>query len=1145
MHKGAGGFASRSGIGNKSMRINRLSCYAVLLALLIVGLPRISSAGLADLADRAFNWWQGRSIDNSVQTDAFAVEANLSMEVPSDNPGDQEETAEEDAPDDGTVRRNAGMCIVPQEPEVTICEMGLGFLCVNTPPGGVAADSVPIKGTIDRRGSVLASIRIAVQNEYTKKTVYVDTQDPEEPDDCWSETPETRPFCLDPSGRFQAIVPLSELGPYTISMSASRLSGGSVEKRVRTSRVVALQLSEEDVGFTPDVRSVSSVDESHVTVTATLLDDCSFCDFIGASTGGIKVSVDNVMQLSDGSVKHITCSTTVEQGGQGQYIIGVPVGGGTNTLTITACNAAVAEGGCPTVGNFSFTSEGKVRHLITHTPDPQPAYDSGDYPTIPWSFSLGDDGSCVSLRFNREAPREVCPDSSGRFHVELDPKLGINVATLSVAGDADDFAWAFGWGRIVSPFGKGDGRIGVPLAAQVALPARTAENIVFPFVNNFLASDEFGHFLSSVLMGFEPVSSDEVDVGPSPVPKCGDTGGFGQMGISLRGQPSIDSIVLEDLSFAENELAISAIIKGMEMGMDLYPDEDGNGQPDRDTLPLTVALRQARMNLVLKVDRDEDGRALGLVTSPHDDCAFKRGSYCRHMPAPLIPKNIVGGANSWGGIVRCEVDLAGSQAREACQAINSLNAQTGVVAEKVLDAINDGIYCGGSGAFTRLMRGGIVLPNIHLGCGDGQDCKGSVGEILPAIDLPLMIGLRDSMDISSKGLLLDIGLQVGDEEIYAATPSAFRVDSAGIITGEKTDSGPLRGANASGYDLKAAVSLDAVNAILFATAAQGDGRNRRGLLDFDMHELFMRELGYDFVRECDEFVPVPGKDKDLPPLCHIRPRVAELLGSAPTSYGYFEAKHPLLLAVRVHRALPPRFQVVTLDDLPAVVRADEDNPVFGGEVQTSTPEGDLLALEVGGLELSFYALEVDESQPLDAYGNPPLKLDEDGNVVIHSMRPDESDPWNGPIIRAELSLLLGLEVRSVDPSYAGQLRLIKIRTLWDRSRLVITAIEGSNATTVPDAALLSSLREKLALAIAGMSSPEGAVTIPLPREIALESDDQGFFRMLGLKQIDFGADGLDLGFDPAHNFAQIAARAVITQLLHYDGEEAEHIIPSH
>ena len=1133
------------GIGKKCMRINRLSCYTVLLALLIVGAPRISSAGLSDLAHRALNWWQGRAISNSVQTDAFAVEADLSTGVPSDNPGDQEETAEEDAPEDGTAKRNPGMCIVPQEPEVIICEVGLGFLCVNTPPGGVATDSVPIKGTIDRRGSVLASIRIAVQNEYTKKTVHVDTQDPDEPDDCWNEAPETGPFCLDPSGRFQAIVPLSEPGPYTISVSASRLSGGSVERRVRVSRVVALQLSDDDVGFTPDVRSVSSVDESHVTVTTKLLDDCSFCDFIGASTGGIEVSVENVMHLSDGSVKQITCSTKVEQGGQGQYVIGVPVGGGTNTLTITACNAALAEGGCPTVGNISFTSEGRVRHLTIHTPDPQPAYDSGDYPTIPWSFSLGDEGTCVSLSFNREAPREICPDSSGRFYVELEPKVGINVATLSVAGDADDFAWAFGWGRVVSPFGQGNGRIGVPLAAQLALPARTAENIIFPLVNNFLASDEFDHLLSSVLMGFEPASSDERDVGSSPVPKCGDAGGFGQMGMSLRGQPSIDGVVLDDLSFAENELAISAIIKGMEVGMDLYPDEDGNGQPDRDPLPLTVALRQARMNLILKVNRDEDGQALGLVTSPHDDCAFKRGSYCRHMPAPLIPKNLVGGANSWGGIVRCEVDLAGSQAKQACQAINSLNAQTGVVAEKVLDAINDGIYCGGSGAFTRLLREGIPLPDIHLGCGEDGDCKGSVGRILPAIDLPLMIGLRDSMDISSKGLLLDIGLQVGDKEIYAATPSAFRVDSAGIITGEKVDSGPLRGAGASGYDLKAAVSLDAVNAILFATATQGDGRSSRGLLDLDIHELSMRELGYDFVHECDEFVAVPGKDQDLPPLCHIRPRVVELLGSALTSYGYFEARHPLLVAVRVHRALSPRVQVVTLDDLPVVVRVDEDNPVFGGEVQSSTPEGDLLAIEVGGLELSFYALEVDESQPADAYGNPPLRLDEDGNVVIYSMRPDESDPWSGPIVRAELSLLLGLEVSSVDPAYAGQSRLIKIRTLWDRSRLVITAVEGSNATTVPDAALLSSLREKLALAIAGMSSPKGAITIPLPREIALESDDQGFFRVLGLKQIDFGADGLDLGFDSANNFAQIAARAIITQLLHYDGEEAEHMIPSH
>jgi len=269
------------------------------------------------------------------------------------------------------------------------------------------------------------------------------------------------------------------------------------------------------------------------------------------------------------------------------------------------------------------------------------------------------------------------------------------------------------------------------------------------------------------------------------------------------------------------------------------------------------------------------------------------------------------------------------------------------------------------------------------------------------------------------------------------------------------------------------------------------------------------------------------------------------LGSALTSYGYFSARHPLLLAVRAHRALSPHVRAVTLDDLPVVLRSDEENPALAGDERASMPEGDLLAVEIGGLELSFYALEVEENRPPDAYGNLPIKLGADGKVVIHSMRPDEPDPWNGPIVRLELNLLLGLEVGPIEPAAKGESHLIKIQTLWDRSRLVITAIEGTNATTVPDVALLSSLNEKLALTLAGMSSPEGAVTIPLPREIALESDDEGFFRMLGLKQIDFGAEGLSLGFDPEHNFVHMAIRAIITQLLHYDGEEVEHIIPSH
>jgi len=139
----------------------------------------------------------------------------------------EEETEEGDEEEVGKGRL-PGMCQVPQEPAVMRCEIGSGFLCIDTPPGSVSGDSVLIRGTIDRQGSVLASIRVAVQNEYTKKIQYVNTSNPEN-SGCWDNRSPDASFCLDGKGRYSVGVPMGSVGPHTVSISASRLSGESVE----------------------------------------------------------------------------------------------------------------------------------------------------------------------------------------------------------------------------------------------------------------------------------------------------------------------------------------------------------------------------------------------------------------------------------------------------------------------------------------------------------------------------------------------------------------------------------------------------------------------------------------------------------------------------------------------------------------------------------------------------------------------------------------------------------------------------------------------------------------------------------------------------------------------------------------------------
>ncbi|MFA4874355.1 MAG: hypothetical protein WC956_06105 [bacterium] len=1106
---------------------------ALFIAFCLIIIPATSNAGLYDLAKRAADWWLVRS--------AGALAGGGDVQPGEKKPGDDKKPGNDKKPGDDKPAA-PGMCQVPQEPPKTECDIGSGFLCVSTPPGGVSDSKAVIRGTIDRQGSVLASIRIAVQNEYTKTTSSVDTAQSAE-SGCWDKAVLDRPFCLDGEGKFAAQVDLPENGPYTISVSASRLSGESVERKVRTSRVIAPVFDESRLALEPDVRKDPKVDGSHVMVTVSLLSDCQFCDFIGAATNGVAVSVENVIKDSAGKERRISCLSTVEQGGQGKFMVGVPVGAGQNTLTVRACNAAVESKGCPEVGGIAFTATGAAvseEGVEFISPPPQPAYDSKEYPSITWKFKLETGGECVDVRFNRDAAKELCPDALGEFSIALSPKVGINVASIARKQGAEEFAWTFGWGSILSPHGSGGGDIRVPSSAEIGLPASTAKQVLLPLINNFLASDEFRALIRKSFGGGDGGGGSKTpdDGIAGLIPNC-DAASGGEFTTAIRGEPQIESAYVDGLSFGDGRVGISLTVKGLNMGVDLIPK---NSLPP---LPLLISFREAIIDLALIQQKGADGKTLFLVSSPHDDCEFKAGSYCRHMPAPLVPANFVGGANGWGGFVRCDPSLAQGEAVDTCIAINALNAQTGVVSEKVLDAVNDAIYCGGSATLTRMARSGVDISPICIG-----DCgvdKSSV--FLPPVQIPLGVSIDDGSRISSQGLLFDAGLSFGNAETYAKTPAEARIPSAGILTskgfGARSFDAPTDGAG----NLNLALSLDAVNALLFVATVQGNGRDSRGFLDIDVHEPILKSaLDLDFVKECDEFTPPPDKPDASPPTyCNIRPRVVALLGSALTTYGYLPANHPLMVAVRGNRALPPRVAAVTLDELPVVKKDAPAGVTTKGDDSDSAyvPSGSLIAVEIGGLSLSFYALDVDEGQKPDKYGNLPIKLDSSGKPIIKSMRPEDPEPLNGQIISFDLSLLLGIEVGMLAPDSKDESKFaLPVRILSERSRLVLTPIPGSNATTIPSAGLVSALAEQLKYALSSFSSEGEPILIPVPREFPFSADEQGMYGMLGLAKISFvGDDGLAIGVEPENNTVIAALTAAITQILHKGGQEASYTLP--
>ncbi len=1158
--------------------MKRISTILLVISLLMI--PAAAHAGIWKNIGTAWSAVVERWQAGTIGSDGDGVDES-GEDADAGDEGDADAEEDDSDGDEPTVpsASGEGMCRVPQSQPERICEVGMGFLCVNTPDYGVAEEWAVIRGTVDRDNSVVTAINVVSQHEYTKETISIDTTDPEI-EACWTSSLEERPFCLDEQGFFAARVPLPRLGPYTISVNASRLSGSSMEQSVRLSRVVAPELPTDAVSFDPDILESPHVSDAMVNVIVELLGDCQFCDFIGASTGAVTVTVTNTISSDDGNVRTVSCATNIEQGGQGRFVIGVPAGAGTNALEIEVCNAAV-EGGCPGLSGFAFSGPVEASGFEIVRPEPLPAYDAERYPVIEWEFRLEglSTNACVNVQFNRQKSEQVCADGDV-FRMTLHPVPGINVVTVETEGVGGKTVhpWTFGWGRIASPFDEGgsvtatSGLVASD-ALQLAVPAHTMIDVIQPLVSNFISSDAFGPFVTQMVAavpdtrGDEDLDEDEparderaesIETIRDSIEGCQGGGGLMEgKRLEVVGSPTVGAARIEGMAFESERLSLSLNTDDVELRLRLVTDVDGDGVPDSDPLPLLIAFRKAIFDVSLSQGVGVDGRRVFMISSPYTDCDYKSGRYCKGIPAPLIPKNFVGAATSYGGFVRC--DTAGQQVsadmKRLCNALNSLNAQTGLIGEKVLDAVNGLLGCTGSAVLTHILRGGTRGAPQRVGCfpDDPEDGRsplmgctsGTLGTILGPWLVSLGVDMGDGLRISADGLHATANLRVGDEELFASTiDQRLHHPSVGVIVDPATAgaSPPIASARTDKL-LRVALSTDAINHLLFLLSHQSYDGEPTGLLDLDVSEVLFKRLGFDFVEECDAFEVEAGTDSKPSSLCTIRPRVGELLGTSLTTYKYFDQNHPLLMRLKGNRALTPFLRIVSLDDIPIASSAMGEEE--GDHVDV--PTGNLIDLQLGGVGLSFYALEIDETVPLDEYGNPTILLDGEGNPVIRSLRPDDPDPDQGQIISFELTLLLALEIGDVvsDPDDPTRF-IIALRPLADRSRLVLTPVVGSNATTVPSEALVPPLREKLSYAISIFSARDKALKIPIPKRIelmpAIPSPDS-LMRTLGLQHITLGPDGLTLAWDEGSSFMTIDLDGVIRQIVQRDGESFTEDLP--
>ncbi len=1010
---------------------------------------------------------------------------------------------------------------------VKTCEMGSGFLCLNTPPFSITGAELSLKGAIDVKNNTLSGITASIQNEYTNEYKQIKFDKPADTSGCWEKS---SPFCMDENGLYSLNIPVGEkFGPYTIILTAARSNGSPANEKVRLSRVTAPKMSKEDIKVAANSGSAQ--------ISIDLLKNCQACDFMGITTGGLEISAKNIISSSEGGTKTTSLKTNIASGGIFSFCM--PLSKGTNDITVTACNAASGTdaASCPTVQLDPITSQ-EGSDGITWLKNIEPFYNAATSPEVAVAFKLDSDAD-AKLFFNRDPELAITPDAGGEYHLTVTPSAGLNVGTIQ-SGDKF-YSFSFSWGEIFSPFAssntiKPEAELWLKNAGGFALNRQFLTNVTRSLLNNYFKSEEFKKLLPNIPALFdkkdekpkkEDASVAEMKAIKESIPYCATPKGEEEKnyGFKITSDPSIGKLEIPRVEFKQDEISMTLNAEDMKVSASYFLDEDKNGEADIRPIPLKIAFKKIFTPVNIKVDRSQD-KPLFLITAPTTDCAYKDDHACTGMPAVLVGKNFIGSANKGGGFVVCDTEL-----EPDCDGVNVMDATlNGQVTGAVLDGLNKMIYCNGSAAITYMIREKAKNVPIQIGCPNGgypqeplvklggcseDGVLGDRGWIVPVgLDL-----LNNRFNVSENGISGIVPAIVGDEGFFSSMPSEYKNPGVGIVKKPDFVQAPaITSPQFSGYDFGISLGEDFINSLLFVLTEQNQGSG--GLFDWDIHEIFLKKAGFDSVKECDEFKPESSEDTP-PALCSLRPRVGDILGSALTANGYFPPKHPIMMRVRGNRNMTPR------------VSFFNDGRQF-------------IDIQIPDIELSFYALQVDEAAGSDKYGNLPVKIGSDGNPVILSMNPGDPNPENGQIIKFKLSIMLAAEISAIatDPADPSQLALT-IRPDADLTKIIFKAVPGSNSTIIQPESLISAFEEKIKFGVNIYSDPEKAIKIPLPKEVSFGGDhatpDQ--FSILGLKKLSFGKDGLQLKIEDSQEYIDLMVKLVLTQSLTIDGQTQTFTVP--
>ncbi|PIR20225.1 MAG: hypothetical protein COV45_07765 [Deltaproteobacteria bacterium CG11_big_fil_rev_8_21_14_0_20_47_16] len=728
------------------------------------------------------------------------------------------------------------------------CELDL---CLDESPSGVVAGHTVITGTI--KGGAAAGILAYVQNDRSKSVTHINTQK-----------------SLLADGTFEIAVPLPQLGSYTVVIQAMRLVGGP---QMISARVARIQKPHDMTASAVNI-SQASPDADHVEVTVDLEKSCrdqaksgavQNCDLIGSETGATTIEVEN--KVSSGA----TVVRRSNVGAEGVYSLCMPLGNGSNVLTVKVSSAAVEPSQVlhtqtvaynkldPTV-EWIDTTPGKLRFKIANWK--------------PNTVSPTCDGE-VELEWNREVVvnpetgektrvQKICP-KNGEYSVDKSPAVGINEMGIRLPGDKTgrEFRYTFGWGRAVWA------KDWIPSAIAMRVDGDVLNRELPNMVNAFLTSDNFAAFVSSLLGPPKPATPDssESDMVTlqrqvrGDIPGC-TVGQKSQTTLSVTENPEIANAYVNDVKLEDNRLSMDVTLEGVTIKANYYKDAD-------NFIPLKIGFKSLRIQpQFVVVNKGE--KSLALLTAPEDDCQFKDESYCKHQPAIFQPKDFRGNIDGAGAFVMCDgsSNLLSEKIKDLCKSVNNVDAKYGIISSKILDALNEALYCDGSALLTtQLFRSFMPMTKDFnfLGHPYTWSMKNQVN--------------ADSLRISPDGIQVSLSSQVDGGGFYYSAAQA----GANLLAPKQQSFGMN-------------IREDLINQALAALTTMG--QPGEGLLDIDLDESTFALLGFDFTTECAK-IPTPT-------LCNLRPIVQKFFG---TDLPMYAGDQPLRLRIRANRTLAPRLSV--------------------------------------------------------------------------------------------------------------------------------------------------------------------------------------------------------------------------------------------